>query len=174
MVKSLWLYWRIIFVLSNQRNWVSSAVKLWKAYGLAQLCACVMLSGPRVQTMPCGSHLALAHSVFSPHVFEIRQWRSELFLNCLVIIHSVEDVLWYSYTCHKSVVQYEDLCFILSVFQLWCEVVIKRRGYLWPQLTKRLLCMTVAGVMKYLLFTSSNVFQTFKDIYCIVILSRYN
>lgn len=161
MVKSLWLYYRIIFVLQNQKNLVSSAVKLWKAYGLAQMCACVMLSGPRVQTMSCGSHLTLSPFSFHSICFEIRQWRFELFLNFLVIIHSMEDVLWYSGKCHRSVMQYEVLSFNFSVFQLWCEAVIKRRvfQYLWPPNNQTAILSEISRSYEIYIFNSRNVFK---------------
>lgn len=59
MLLILQLYSGVSCVPLNHKELVSSLTKVWKAYGLVQMCACVTLPCLRAQTMACGSWLTL-------------------------------------------------------------------------------------------------------------------
>lgn len=111
-----------------------------RAYGLAQMCAWIMLSGPRVHTVSRGSHLTLSPFKFlSTHFWDqtMEAWAvfqllghyspcGKYSMTLLVKKKKVTKVLWD--------IKSWNFIFFLPVFQIWLEGVIKRGDFqqLWP------------------------------------------
>lgn len=75
MVPILQLYLGISRVPLNHKELVSSLAKIWEAYGLVQMCACVMLPFLRVHRQWHVTHGSLCVCpIFAPH---FPTWRKQ-------------------------------------------------------------------------------------------------
>lgn len=84
MVRTLRLYLGIGCVPLNRKELVSSLAGIWEAYGLMQMCACVMLLFLRVQTTACGSWLTLCLSNFCSMFSNLEEAEMKLLLTSLL------------------------------------------------------------------------------------------
>lgn len=84
MARTLQLYLGICCVPLNHKELVSSLAGIWEAYGLMQMCACVMLLFLRVQTTACGSWLTLCLSNFCSVFSNLEEAEMKLLLTSLL------------------------------------------------------------------------------------------
>lgn len=127
MSPSLQLCLGIGCVPLNHKELVSSLAGIWEAYGLVQMCACVMLPFLRVQTTACGSWLTLCLSNFCSTFSNVEETEMKLLLTSLLVpwrMYYKDLMVCRVPTRVRKILTYMfwDSNFFLPHFQLWQDV----------------------------------------------------